>query len=322
MPGDKLDAMDFGGPIANTDSFLRSFQVNCLKHLAVNCPFPADSDQQHHPSVATFVLQRIQLYFFTDAATAKDVVLLPALCHDLILFSIALQLLLIALIICYLFFKAVRQWLASISRAKCAAREEEAADPEPKPKFRVALPPPCKCLRWAVKWDPDIRNMINCLKEEGEEALIPFFECEVFVYKLRKIVRNMVSVGDRMRIKHEVLQMRQREILNERTAQKTAEQEMQDRRALLELFQQADEPAEAAQAPPEAPQPAEIEAEPAQQAPQHEEAEDAEAAPLAPPEGEAPDDFLKMLIATSQKKPTDPQMTAEDAAALASMMAE
>ena len=32
--------------------------MNCLKHLAVNCPFPADSDQQHHPSVATFVLQR------------------------------------------------------------------------------------------------------------------------------------------------------------------------------------------------------------------------------------------------------------------------
>ena len=44
--------------------------------------------------------------------------------------------------------------------------------------------------------------------------------------------------------------------------------------------------------------------------------------PIVEKEDDAPDPFLKMLAATSQRKPTDPQMSPEDAAALASMMAE
>ena len=170
----------------------------------------------------------IELYFFTDRATMKDVVLLPALCHDVALFSIALQLLLLVLILGYAFFKALTERLANLSRARSAAAEE-AAD-EQAPKFRIELQPPCKCLRFAVKWDPDMRNMITCLKEEGEEALTPFFESEVFVWKLRKYVRNMVSRADRLNLRRDVIQRRQQRELTERTAQKTAEQEMQDRR--------------------------------------------------------------------------------------------
>ena len=123
--------------------------------------------------------------------------------------------------------RAPGQLLANFSRARSVAAEE-AAD-EQAPKFRIELQPPCKCLRFAVKWDPDMRNMINCLKEEGEEALTPFFEREVFIWKLRKYVRNMVSNADRLSLKRDVIQRRQQQKLNERTAQKTAEQEMQDR---------------------------------------------------------------------------------------------
>ncbi|CAE7616372.1 mge1, partial [Symbiodinium sp. CCMP2456] len=253
----------------------------------------------------------IDLYFFTDRATTKDVVLLPALCHDVALFSIAVQLLLLMLILCYVFFKALAERLANLSRARSTAAEE-AAD-EQAPKFRIELQPPCKCLRFAVKWDPDMRNMINSLKEEGEEALTPFFESEVFVWKLRKYVRNMVSKADRLNLKRDVIQRRQQRELNERTAQKTAEQEMQDRQALLELFGQVDQPVAAAQAPLVQ-----------EQAPVVEPSEKPAASTVVPvvEEEDTPDPFLKMLAATSQKKPTDPQMSPEDAAALASMMAE
>ncbi|CAE6931029.1 unnamed protein product, partial [Symbiodinium sp. CCMP2456] len=253
----------------------------------------------------------IELYFFTDRATTKGVVLLPALCHDVALFSIALQLLLLVLILCYVFFKALSERLANLSRARRAAAEE-AAD-EPAPKFRIELQPPCKSLRFALKWDPDMRNMINSLKEEGEEALAPFFESEVFVWKLRKYVRNMTSRADRLNLKRDVLRRRQQQELNERTAQKTAEQEMQDRQALVELFGQVDQPAAAAQAPVVQ-----------EQAPLVEPSEKPAASIGVPivEEDDAPDPFLKMLMATSQRKPTDPQMSPEDAAALASMMAE
>ncbi|CAE7697756.1 SMC1 [Symbiodinium sp. CCMP2592] len=208
--------------------------------------------------------------------------------------------------------QALTERLANRSRAWSAAAEE-AAD-EPAPKFRIELQRPCKCLQFAVKWDPDMRNMINCLKEEGEEALTPFFESEVFIWKLRKYVRNMVSSADRLNLKRDVIQRRQQRELNERTAQKTAEQEMQDRQALLELFGQVDQPVAAAQAPvvqEQAPLVAPSE-KPAASigVPVVEEAED------------APDPFLEMLAKTSQKKPTDSKMSPEDAAALASMMAE
>ena len=254
----------------------------------------------------------IELYFFTDGATAKDVVLLPALCHDVALFSIALQLFLLVLILSYVFFKALTERLANLSRAWSAAAEE--ATDEQAPKFRIELQPPCKCLRFAVKWDPDMRNMINCLKEEGEEALTPFFESEIFMWKLRKYVRNMVSNADLLNLKRDVIQRRQQQELNERTAQKTAEQEMQDRQALLELFGQVDQPVAAAPAPvvqEQAPVVAPSE-KPAASigVPGVEEAED------------APDPFIEMLAKTSQKKPTDSQMSPEDAAALAAMMAE
>ncbi|CAE7573714.1 unnamed protein product [Symbiodinium sp. CCMP2592] len=254
----------------------------------------------------------IELYFFTNRATTKDVVLLPALCHDVALFSVALQLMLLVLILCYACVKALSERLANFSRARSVAAEE-AAD-EQAPKFRIELQPPCKCLRFAVKWDPDMRNMINCLKEEGEEALTPFFESEVFVWKLRKYVRNMVSSADRLNLKRDVIRRRQQQELNERTAQKTAEQEMQDRQALLELFGQVDRPSAAAQAPVVL-----------EQAPVVEPSEKPAASiglPIVAEEDDAPDPFLKMLAETSQKKPTDPQMSPEDAAALASMMAQ
>ena len=83
---------------------------------------------------------------------------------------------------------------------------------------------------------------------------------------------------------------------------------------MLQLFGQVDRPSAAAQAPvvPE-------------QAPVVEPSEKPAASigvPIVAEEDDAPDPFLKMLAETSQKKPTDPQMSPEDAAALASMMAE
>ena len=264
----------------------------------------------------------IELYFFTDRASAKDVVLLPALCHDVALFSIALQLFLLVLILCFVFFKALTERLANLSRARSAAAEE--ATNEQAPKFRIELQPPCKCLRFAVKWDPDMRNMINCLKEEGEEALTPFFESEVFVWKLRKYVRNMVSSADRLNLKRDVIQRRQQQALNERTAQKTAEQEMQDRQALLELFGQVDPPVAAAQAPvvqEQAPVAPVVQEQAPVVAPSEKPAASI-GVPVVEEAEDTPDSFLEMLAKTAQKKPTDSQMSPEDAAALASMMAE
>ena len=83
---------------------------------------------------------------------------------------------------------------------------------------------------------------------------------------------------------------------------------------MLELFGQVDRPSAAAQAPvvPE-------------QAPVVEPSEKPAASvgvPIVAEEDDAPDPFLKMLAEISQKKPTDPQMSPEDAAALASMMAQ
>ena len=91
-----------------------------------------------------------------------------------------------------------------------------------------------------------MRNVIKCLKEEGEEGLTPFFEREHFDWKLRKHVRNMVSTADRLNFKKDVIQRRQQRELNERTAQKTAEQGMQDRQALLELLGQVNQSVPAA----------------------------------------------------------------------------
>ena len=190
----------------------------------------------------------LELHFFTDRATAKDVVLLPALCYDMALLSIALQLVLLVLILSYVSFKALFDRLAIISRARRAALEE-AAQEEQGPKFRIELQPPCKCLRFAIKWDPDLRLMINTLKKEGEEGLTRFLENEVFVWKLRSYTRNKVSKAFRSNIRQDMMKRRQLREISARTAQKTAEQEMQDRRALRELYGQADQAAAAAQAP-------------------------------------------------------------------------
>ena len=238
----------------------------------------------------------IELYFFTDRATTKDAVLLPALCHDVALFSIALQLLLLVLILCYAFVKALTERLANLSRATNPALEESAQE-----RTRIELQPPGKCLRFGIKWDPDLRLMINTLKKEGEEGLTPFFGNEVFMWKLRSYIRNKVSKAFRAKIKQDMIRLRQ---LRE---QKTAVQKMQDWHALRDLNEKVDQASAAAQAMVQGP------------------AEQATAAvqlPVAQEEDGKPDPFLKMLIATSQKKPTDKQLSPEDAAALAAMRAE
>eukprot|EP00439_Symbiodinium_sp_Y106_P029014 s3389_g3.t1 len=253
----------------------------------------------------------LELHFFTDRATAKDVVLLPALCYDMALLSIALQLVLLVLILSYVSFKALFDRLAIISRARRAALEE-AAQEEQGPKFRIELQPPCKCLRFAIKWDPDLRLMINTLKKEGEEGLTRFLENEVFVWKLRSYVRNKVSKAFKANIKRDMIKLRQQRQLRARSAQKTPEQDMQDRHALRELFGQADQPTAAAQAPLVQ-----------EQAPVIQEVPDTPAASVGLPvveEAQQPDPLLK--IETLQRKLMDPQMSPEDAAALASMRAE
>ncbi|CAE7827752.1 unnamed protein product [Symbiodinium sp. CCMP2592] len=251
----------------------------------------------------------LELYFFTDRATTKDVVLLPALCHDMALFSIALQLVLLVLILSYLLLKALFDRVAIIARARRDALEEAAQEQEP--RFRIELQPPSKSLRFGIKWDPDLRYMIKTLKAEGEEGLTRFLENEVFVWKLRSYVRNKLSKAFKMNIKRDtMIRLQQQRQLRERTAQKTPEQEIQDRHALRELFGQAGQPAAVAQEP----------------APVIQEALEKRAASQGPPveeEPEKPDPFLAMLIATSQRKLLDPpRMSPEDAAALASMKSE
>ena len=194
------------------------------------------------PSAA---VRMLELYFFTDRATTKDVVLLPALCHDMALVSIALQLVLLVLILSYLLLKALFDRVVIISRARRAALEEAAQEQEP--KFRIELQPPSKCLRFGIKWDPDLRYMIKTLKAEGEEGLTRFLDNEVFVWKLRSYVRNKFSKAFKMNIKRDTIRLRQQRQLRERTAQKTPEQERQDRHALRELFGQAEQPTAAAQ---------------------------------------------------------------------------
>eukprot|EP00439_Symbiodinium_sp_Y106_P057374 s2659_g8.t1 len=205
-----------------------------------------------HAGIVTLVrfhparLQLVTLYFFTDRATTKDVVLLPTLCHDVALFSIALQVLLLVLILAYMLLKALLQRLASVLLARRVALEESAQ--EQAPKIRIELQPPCKCLRFAIKWDPDLRLMINTLKKEGEEGLTRFLENEVFLWKLRSYTCNKVSNAFRLNTKWDFMKRLQPREISARTAQKTAEQEMQDRRALRQLYGQADQAA-AAQAP-------------------------------------------------------------------------
>ena len=250
----------------------------------------------------------IELYFFTDRAATKGVVLLPALCHDVALFSIALQVLLLVLILAYRLLKALLQRVASVLLARRVALEESAQE------FRIELQPPCKCLRFAIKWDPDLRLMINTLKKEGEEGLTRFLENEVFVWKLRSYTRNKVSKAFRSNIRQDMMKRRQLREISARTAQKTAEQEMQDRRALRELYGQADQAAAAAQAPLVREQAPEV----------HKTLEEATAAVQlqATEEDGQPHPLLKTLITTSQKKLTDTQLSPEDAAALAAMRAE
>ncbi|CAE7410575.1 unnamed protein product [Symbiodinium sp. CCMP2456] len=255
----------------------------------------------------------LELYFFTDRATTKDVVLLPALCHDIALFSIALQLVLLVLILLYLLFKALLERVVMMSRARSAELEEAAQEQEP--KSRIELQPPSKCLQFGIKWDPDLRYMISTLKAEGEEGLTRFLENQVFVWKLRSYIRNKVSKAFKMSIKRDMIRLRQQRQLRERTAQKTPEQETQDRHALLELFGPAHQPATAAQTPLVQ-----------EQAPVIQEAPEQPAASVGPSvveeEAEKPDPFLKMLIATSQRKLLDPRMSPADAAAGSSMKPE
>ncbi|CAJ1400510.1 unnamed protein product [Effrenium voratum] len=158
----------------------------------------------------------------------EGVALLPALCHDLMIISIGLQLSIIALLLLYNLFRACSHW-----RAKAAFSSTLV----PTLEQLVALPPPGPVLMWAVRWDLDIRALVDDLKNEGPEAVEKYLQNEAFMLKLRKIVRNVVSQSEMIRITQEV-RMR-RELQRFQTDfQKSSAEEDEDARAWAAMMRE------------------------------------------------------------------------------------
>eukprot|EP00913_Durusdinium_trenchii_P021470 g20178.t1 len=100
---------------------------------------------------------------------------------------------------------------------------------------KVALPPPGPVLMWAVQWDLDIRAMVDDLKSldlnEGPSVVERYCQNEAFMNKLRKIVRNVVSQSEMIRITQEVRMKRELEKFQRMNFQKSAEEEDEDAKA-------------------------------------------------------------------------------------------
>lgn len=104
----------------------------------------------------------------------------------------------------------------------------------------VPLPPPSPALVWAVRWDLDIRALVDDLKSEGPDAAERYLQNEAFVNKLSKIVRNVVPQREMDRITLEVKRYEQLQrfhaVTERTTARKTAEAEDEDAKALAAMM--------------------------------------------------------------------------------------
>ena len=127
-----------------------------------------------------------------------------------------------ALLLMYCAWKAFRLWRKGVEFSKTLV---------PTLEQQVALPPPGPVLMWAVEWDLDIRCMVDDLKNEGVEAVERYCQNEAFMNKLTKIVRNVVSQGEMIRITQEVRMRRELEKFHKMNFQKSAEEEDADAKA-------------------------------------------------------------------------------------------
>jgi hypothetical protein len=143
------------------------------------------------------------------------------LCHDLMIVSITLQLMLIALLLLYKMWRAFLHWRKGVVFSSTLV---------PTLDQLVPLPHPNPVLLWAVEWDSDIRTMVEDLKNEGPSAVERYCQNEAFILKLRKILRNVVSKNDMRRITEEVM-MKEEVAKFHTTCQKSAEEEDEDFRA-------------------------------------------------------------------------------------------
>ncbi|CAJ1328293.1 unnamed protein product [Effrenium voratum] len=166
--------------------------------------------------------------------------------------SIGLQLSIIALLLLYNLFRACSHWRGLLKiperRPKANPRtthrvkglqhsRQSASTLVPTLEQLVALPPPGPVLMWAVRWDLDIRALVDDLKNEGPEAVEKYLQNEAFMLKLRKIVRNVVSQSEMIRITQEV-RMR-RELQRFQTDfQKSSAEEDEDARAWAAMMRE------------------------------------------------------------------------------------
>lgn len=152
------------------------------------------------------------------------------LCHDLMIVSITLQLMLIALLLLYKMWRAFLHWRKGVVFSSTLV---------PTLDQLVPLPHPNPVLLWAVEWDSDIRTMVEDLKNEGPSAVERYCQNEAFILKLRKILRNVVSKNDMRRITEEVM-MKEEVAKFHTTCQKSAEEEDEDFRAWQAMMQAID----------------------------------------------------------------------------------
>ena len=144
------------------------------------------------------------------------------LCHDLTIISIALQLMLIAVLLLYKISQPFFKWRQGVAFS---------ATLEPTLEQLLPLPPPGPVLMWAVEWDLDIRAMVDDLKREGPLVVERYCQNEAFMLKLRKIVRNVVSQSEMIRITQEVRMRRELEKFQRVNFQKSIEEEDEDAKA-------------------------------------------------------------------------------------------
>jgi len=144
------------------------------------------------------------------------------LCHDLTIVSIALQLMLIAVLLLYKISQPFFKWRQGVAFSATLV---------PTLEQLIPLPPPGPVLMWAVEWDLDIRAMVDDLKREGPLVVERYCQNEAFMLKLRKIVRNVVSQSEMIRITQEVRMRRELEKFQRVNFQKSSEEEDEDAKA-------------------------------------------------------------------------------------------
>mmetsp|Transcript_339 Transcript_339/g.458 ORF Transcript_339/g.458 Transcript_339/m.458 type:complete len:185 (-) Transcript_339:6-560(-) len=154
------------------------------------------------------------------------------LCHDLMIVSIVLQLMLIALLLLYKLWRAFLYWRRKVAFSATLV---------PTLEQLVPLPPPGPVLMWAVQWDLDIRAMVDDLKKEGPLVVDRYCQNEAFMLKLRKIVRNVVSHSEMVRITQEV-RMRQELEKFHTNFQKSSQEEDEDAKALRLMMGEMEKP--------------------------------------------------------------------------------